>query len=125
MRRVLARWSTLPTWQRVAVAAVCVVIAALAVARLWDALGAFVGALLGLSGPRAVQGARTAVAARRAARTAAELGEAIAEAADAHTSEDTQADAEIRAARDAVVGARSARTRADDLEPIRSEYLGE
>jgi hypothetical protein len=126
MRRAWDWLTCLPPWQRVAVVAVLVVVATLAGLRLWDALGAFVAALFGLGGGSgaAKVGAR-AVATRRAAKAAASLGEAIADAADTHAAEDAKADAELARAQGEVVDARHADAPADDMNPQRSEYLGE
>lgn len=121
------RWfSGLPSWQRVAVIAVAVACAILIGLRLWDALGAFVGALFGIGGGgKAVKAGRTAVATRRAAKAAAGFGEAIADAAQEHAEADAEQDAAARASAAAVAEAKHAKPPEDDLEPMRFESLGE
>ena len=126
LRSIVAWFRGLPPWQRVAAVAVLAVVVALAAARLWDALGAFIAALFGLGGGRgAAKVGAQAAATRKAAKAAAALGESIAEAADAHADADAAASADAAKAAAAVADARRTEPPADDLEPQRSEYLEE
>ena len=77
-------WSwfrSIKPWQQAAVVVVVGACVGLIAARMWDALGAFLAALLGLGGGGgAVNAGRRAVAARKAATAARGLADAIAEA---------------------------------------------
>ena len=75
--------------------------------------------------PAAVAPVAIAAGLRVARRKAAALGEAVVDARAEHDQTDAAVDADRAAARDAIARAEGAQPPADDLEPQRSEYLGE